>query len=82
MPKFLKCEFSSFVKFLLTLILSAALLQLFHPDRFIMNIVLGTLVALYVVVFIVRFLRMLTMENYSDYPCEKPDWSQLFFWWN
>lgn len=79
MFKFLKCEFTSFVKFLLILFGVYVAVTFFKPDPFISKIAFGAVIAIYAVFFIIRFLRMLTIPNYNDYPCDAPDSDDYFF---
>jgi|GEM_PF-3699539 len=80
MLKFLKCEFSSFVQFLFTLFGIYLVVTFFKPDPFISMIAFGAVIVIYAVFFIVQFIRMLTIPNYDDFPCDEINFDNFFTW--
>ncbi len=75
MIKFLQCEFFTILKLIGLLIVVNVLVKIIGADSYVKILFQGSIIAIamYVLVFIWKFVRVLTINDISEYQCKKGD---------
>lgn len=73
MSKFLQCELFTFLKLFVLLIGLNLFVKIIAIDSYSKMIFMGSLISivLYILVFIWKLIRLLTLENTSEYQCQQ-----------
>jgi hypothetical protein len=75
MSKFLQCEFFTFLKLIGLLIVVNVIVKVIGIVSYSKVIFLGSMIAIaiFVLIFILKFIRVLTRRDVSEYQCNQGD---------
>lgn len=75
MTKFLQCEFFTYLKLIILLIVINLIVKVIEVDTYSKVIFLGSVIAivLYTLLFILKFIRMIMSSGKLEYQCTQGD---------